>query len=165
MENPAIVPSSHSLPETDRRGKDCRRLNRAVRAALVLIAAGLTVVFALAWWLKPDPRGLGTHQQLGLPPCSFHWVTGLPCPSCGMTTSFSHLMHGDVRESLKANPVGTLLAGLCLAAIPWCVLSGLLGRRLLIGDFDMFAAYGVTVLLVLLLGAWGIRLGLLFFVE
>ena len=49
-----------------------------------------------------------THRQLGLPPCTFKEMTGLPCPSCGMTSSFALLVRGDVMNSLRANAVGTL---------------------------------------------------------
>ena len=35
---------------------------------------------------------MGTHQQLGLPPCNFVTLTGYPCPACGMTTSFALLV-------------------------------------------------------------------------
>src|SRR5438309_464388 len=84
-----------------------------VRGTLLGLALALVSVFAVAWWLTPykddgSPRSLATHQQLGLPPCTFYYTTGLPCPSCGMTTSFSLLMHGDVKNSLRANAVGTL---------------------------------------------------------
>src|SRR5205085_6174191 len=76
-------------------------LTWAVRAGLVVIAAGLTALFAVALWLDPYgpggvPLAMGTHRQLGLPPCNFQRLTGLPCPSCGMTTSFALLVRGDV---------------------------------------------------------------------
>src|SRR5262245_12806460 len=86
-------------------------LGRRVRLAVVGIAAGLVLLFAVAAWLDPygpdgQPLAMGTHKQLGLPECNFVRLTGLPCPSCGMTTSFALLMHGDLAASLQANPVG-----------------------------------------------------------
>ena len=101
-------------------------LRNWVRGMLLGVAIGLTAVFAVAFWLNPyqsdgSPRRMATHQQLGLPPCTFFSVTGLPCPSCGMTTSFALLVRGDVPNSLRANAVGTLLALFCLALIPWCL--------------------------------------------
>ena len=100
-------------------------LNNWVRVTLLGLTAGLVIVFAVAAWLNPyDADGqalqMETHRQLGLPPCTFYVLTGgLPCPSCGMTTSFALLMHGDVWNSLQANAAGTLLALLGLAFIPW----------------------------------------------
>ena len=59
--------------------------------------AGLTLVslLAVAGSLQPSPAGLGTHEQLGLPSCTFRWLFGMRCPSCGMTTSWSHAMRGQ----------------------------------------------------------------------
>src|SRR5262249_50885393 len=87
-----------------------------VRGLLVFVAVGLIGIFSIAIWLKPydasgNPLRQETHRQMGLPPCTFYVLTnGYPCPSCGMTTSFSLLMHGDVINSMKANAVGTFLA-------------------------------------------------------
>ncbi|NBO19844.1 MAG: DUF2752 domain-containing protein, partial [Proteobacteria bacterium] len=53
-------------------------------------------------WLTPDARGLGTHEQLGLPPCGFYLWYGLPCPSCGMTTSWPHFLTRQNSEILDS---------------------------------------------------------------
>ena len=79
--------------------------------------------FVVAACLEPDPQGFGTHQQLGLAPCSFQPLFGLPCPSCGMTTSFSHFIRGQWLLAVQANFTGTLLAFLCAVQIPWCLTS------------------------------------------
>src|SRR5262249_35779065 len=112
-----------------------------VKGALVVIAAGLVAVFVIAWRLNPyredgTPLRQETPRQLWMPPCPFHAVTGVPCPSCGMTTSFSLLIHGDVLNSLRANAVGTLLALFCLGVIPWAVLSVARGRSLFVRSLD-----------------------------
>jgi hypothetical protein len=112
---------------------DDPRLTLWVRAALVAIAAGLTLVFGLARRIDPyDPDGLPrrmeTHTQLGLPPCNFYRWTGRPCPACGMTTSFALMAHGDPVNSLRANAVGTLLAVAGAIALPWCLASLAAGR-------------------------------------
>jgi len=65
--------------------------------------------------LSPDPAGHGTHKQLGLGTCSILSATGVPCPVCGMTTSFSHMAHLDPLGSLAAQPFGTALFLLTLA--------------------------------------------------
>ncbi|MFN0054574.1 MAG: DUF2752 domain-containing protein [Planctomycetales bacterium] len=84
--------------------------------------------FALAGSLEPDPRGFGTHQRLGLPPCTFRVLCDIPCPSCGMTTSFAYLTRGQFAQAIHANIGGTLLALVCAAQIPWCWLSAWRGR-------------------------------------
>jgi hypothetical protein len=139
-------------------------LGRWARTGLALIAVGLVTVFGIARWLNPrnedgSPRRMETHRQLGLPPCTFYWVTGWPCPSCGMTTSFSHLAHGDMGESLRSNPAGTLLAACALIAIPWCAISATWGKRLGIRDYELLIARGMLALFGLLMVMWVIRLG------
>lgn len=76
-------------------------------AAIGMAALGLLVV---AWVLKPDVNGVGTHRQLGLPECGWIQAANLPCPSCGMTTAFSHAAHGDLIGSFVAQPMGMVLA-------------------------------------------------------
>lgn len=67
---------------------------------------GVLAVLGIGFWLKPDPRGYGTHRQLGFPPCTTFLFTGRPCPTCGMTTSVSACLHGNWRLAWKANPMG-----------------------------------------------------------
>ncbi len=104
------------------------------RAALLGIAFFLLVGFGFAYSLNPDPRGYGTHQQLGLPPCTFRLLFGRPCPGCGMTTSFSHFVRGQFVEAARANLAGTLLAAVCSLLIPWCLWSARIGRLWMISD-------------------------------
>jgi hypothetical protein len=84
--------------------------------------------FALAFMLTPNPRGFGTHESLGLPPCTFRMLFGIPCPSCGMTTSFSNLTHGNLTAAIRANAGGVLLAVVCALQVPWCWWSAYRGR-------------------------------------
>ncbi|HVU85954.1 MAG TPA: DUF2752 domain-containing protein [Pirellulales bacterium] len=94
--------------------------------------AGLILVglLAVAAGLQPSPTGLGTHEQLGLPPCTFRWLFGMRCPSCGMTTSWSHAVRGELTAALAANVGGALLAFGSIVAAPWCVVSAAAGRWL-----------------------------------
>ena len=101
-----------------------------VRIPLVAIGGMLAVVFGIALYLNPynadgTPRTMATHTTLGLPPCNFVLMTGKPCPSCGMTTSFSLLVRGDVGASLKANWVGTTLAVGWAGLLVWCFASAI----------------------------------------
>lgn len=137
-------------------------MGMVVRSALVLIALGLVAVFAVAFYLNPYRDGRtwheGTHQQLGLQPCTFKVHTGYPCPSCGMTSSFALLVRGDVWNSLQANAVGTLLALFCVLMIPWCVGSALRGRTLLLADPESFFLRLLVAFLVLTLLRWAMVL-------
>jgi hypothetical protein len=135
------------------------RLTWMVRGSLLVMAGLLATVFALAFWLKPygpdgRPLRMETHRQMGLPPCTFYDYTGLPCPSCGMTTSFALLVRGDVWPSLKANAVGTLLAVFCLGLIPWALACALCGRLLGVSSAERAMTWVVAVLITLLLVRW-----------
>lgn len=90
----------------------------------------LLALLGIAACLRPDPSGRGTHQQLGLPPCTFAFLVGRPCPSCGMTTSWSLLLHGHPWRALEANTGGVLLALAALVTGPWLIASAWLGRAL-----------------------------------
>lgn len=140
-------------------------LSRGARCWLAIVALGLALVLGIGRWIEPtdpqgQPRTQGTHQQLGLPPCTVFFMTGWPCPGCGLTTSFSHLMHGNIVYSLKANPVGTFMAILCGVLVPWLLLSAITGRRLGIPDYSDWTCRAVVTMVVLLFLQWGIRLGI-----
>jgi hypothetical protein len=64
---------------------------------IFLILAGLT----LAWFLAPGT--LGDESAGGLVLCPFKNLTGLPCPGCGMTRAFHHLVHLRFAEAAAAN--------------------------------------------------------------
>ncbi len=81
--------------------------HRLPAIGLWIASVALLIVSAM---LDPDPRGFGTHEALGLPPCSFLARTGLPCVACGMTTAFSLAAHGRLIDALLAQPAGAILA-------------------------------------------------------
>jgi Protein of unknown function (DUF2752) len=100
------------------------------RLPLVLVGIGLVALLGVSARLTPSPAGLGTHHQLGLPECSVRQFVGIRCPSCGMTTSWAHLVRGQVVAAVKANSGGALLAIVAFAAGPWMLLCGVRGRWL-----------------------------------
>ena len=48
--------------------------------------------------------------------CPLRRFLGIPCPTCGMTTSFAHMGGMRIREAFLANPAGPLLFALLLTA-------------------------------------------------
>jgi len=135
------------------------RLVWYVRGFLVFIAVSLTILFTAAAWIHPyaddgSAQTMATHTQLGLPRCTMVELTAKPCPACGMTTSFSLLMHGDVWSSLKANWVGTLLAIFWLCLIPWSAIGAVRGRYLFIRSAEVLTTVCVCTLLVLMISRW-----------
>jgi len=73
---------------------------------------------ALGLWLEPDPRGLGTHEQLGLPACGVREWSGFPCPTCGTTTAAALLLHGQPVVSWNTQPFGFLFV---LGTLAFCL--------------------------------------------
>jgi hypothetical protein len=157
-------PSTSSSQEPEKVLEVVPVLRPWVRGTLVGMALALIGVFAVAGWLQPynddgSPRQMATHRQMGLPPCTFYAKSGLPCPSCGMTTSFALLMHGDVGNSLRANAVGTMLAGFCLLLIPWCLASAVCQRTLFIRSMERSLTVVVLAFLSMMLLRWMLVLG------
>lgn len=128
------------------------------RAILLGIALCLISGFLVALQVSPDPRGYGTHQQLGLPPCMFRLITGYPCAGCGMTTSFAHFVRGHFYEAAHANPAGVLLATVLTIIIPWCGLSAWSGRLWLVAEPVIFGCVLTICLAVMTVLVWLIRL-------
>ena len=165
-ENPEMQPTppveKNAIPIA--RVKKPRRVERAgrwVRISMLAIGGMLAVVFAIALYLDPynadgSPRTMATHTKLGLPPCNFVLMTGKPCPSCGMTTSFSLLVHGDVGNSLKANWVGTTLAVVWAGLLVWCFASAMAGKLYFIppNRGELVLTFSVGGFLVIMIGRW-----------
>ncbi len=135
-------------------------LSMTSRGIALLLAAAPLLLLGVASQLQPSDSGLGTHQQLGLPPCTLRVLTGIRCPACGMTTSWTHFAQGDWGQSIAVQPGGFLLA---LYGLAWSVTAGRVGlsgtmatwaaqRRLGIG----LVAIGVVVLVDWGRDVWGI---------
>jgi hypothetical protein len=100
-----------------------------VRTAHSCAVLGLAAILLLSLWFKPDPRGLGTHEQLWLRPCSSYALTGLPCPFCGMTTAFAHMARGEIRDAALAQPAGALGFIACVALLPIAIGAAISGKN------------------------------------
>jgi len=132
------------------------RLTRTGRCLLGLWTLALLAGFAAAASVPPDPRGYGTHEAFGMPACSFRQTLNIPCPSCGMTTSFSHFVRGQFVQSARANRAGLFLATACLLQIPWCWLSIYQGRLWNIDRPDVALLYGFVAMSVVVLCHWSL---------
>lgn len=63
------------------------------RAAAVLVGYGLTFVALLSGQMK----------------CAFAMATRHPCPGCGTTRAASALLHGDLAQAFRYNPMGPVV--------------------------------------------------------
>ena len=74
--------------------------------ALALLAGSLLLpLLAFDWIMSP--------QALVL--CPLRAVTGIPCPSCGLTRALAQLERGHLAEALKFHPFSPLILALALA--------------------------------------------------
>lgn len=94
----------------DERSDDALTGRWVLRIAALVIAVVPLGLMSVTRQLQPNSNGLGTHQQLGLPPCSMRALFGIRCPSCGMTTSWAHFTRGQWWQSMRMNFGGFLLA-------------------------------------------------------
>jgi hypothetical protein len=67
------------------------------------LAGGLAVL-----WLTSPPA---------IPLCGFHWLTGRPCPLCGLTRAFFALARGQWAEALHWHALSPLAAVMLLALL------------------------------------------------
>jgi hypothetical protein len=126
-------------------------VDRAV--ALLVAAAGIAAVVALAR-ITPDPRGYGTHEQLGLAECGWPQRYGMPCPTCGVTTAACWLVHLSPWRALATQPFGAALALAGLAAVTAALLDLARGRSFLVRAYTFRLGRWLLGGLALLLGAW-----------
>lgn len=116
---------------------------RWIRVGVMLAGLLLLGLLFATRWLTPDTRGLGTHEQLGLPPCGFYVWWGIPCPSCGMTTSWAWLVQFEFAEAFRQHSGGALLGLFSLGLGLWCVFSAMRGSW--IGGWPSSLAWAVVM--------------------
>lgn len=136
------------------------RVGTNARLAWAGVALACAVVLGVARYLEPDARGYGTHRQLGFYryPCSFVVTSGLPCPTCGMTTAFSLIVHGRPGSAFKAQPAGAVL---CLGTMGLLVfsLSVVISGKMVAVNWDRIGPVRFTLAVgVLILGGWGFKI-------
>ena len=148
------VPPILTVPVRPRRASPTARL---VAAGIALACLAVLVTAAV---LTPSGGGTGTHRALGLAPCGMLQATGLPCMTCGYTTSFTHFADGNLLASLYIQPGGTLVA-LAAAATVW--VGGYVaatGRPIHRRLAKLPAGWMVAALVGILVLAWGWKIGL-----
>jgi hypothetical protein len=128
------------------------RLRLPARLLAFVVALACLSVLTVASRLPPNRDGVGSHRALGLKGCQFLDSTGLPCPSCGMTTSFAWFAHGNLVASVYVQPMGAALAIIAAACVWGGLYVALTGRpvyrllRLLPGRYYALPLLGLAVL-------------------
>jgi len=132
-----------------------RNLTPVERGLHLFVAAAFAASIALAILvLAPDPSGRGAHRQLGLPPCMLEYLTGIPCPLCGMTTSFTLMARGRILHALDVQPAGALAFTTVIIAIAALLLAAARGRGLHEWAWRRLLAVSSVVALIIIIAAW-----------
>ncbi len=96
--------------------------------------AGSMVILLLSWFMSTgDGRevwlpGVGVIPEI----CTLHTRFGVDCPGCGLTRSFIHLAHGNLRAAWALNPVSLLMFAFVASQIP--LVMNLIWSRTRIGS-------------------------------
>ncbi|MCX5643677.1 MAG: DUF2752 domain-containing protein [Phycisphaerae bacterium] len=109
--------------------------------------------------------GLWLAQRVGFDfgvlfgPCGMKQRTGLPCPTCGMTTCVLAFARGEVLTAFYVQPAGAFLCALLVVGAFFAFLTGVLG--VYFGFFDrlrteLTVKYVVVGLLVILAVGWAV---------
>ncbi len=123
----------------------------------LFITVALTVL-GFGWYLTPSIQGLGTHEQLGLPPCGFYTFTGIPCPSCGLTTSVSGWLHGESWLAFRSQPFGIVII-VVLVWGSWLSVVGIFRKRTITELLRPSTLEKIQIgLLILFLLSWATKL-------
>jgi len=121
------------------------------RLGALLTILGAAAVLVTARLLTPDPTGYGTHEHVFLLPCVFRWLTGLPCPFCGMTTAFALMARGEIAATFGIHVLGPVAY-----VVTWGILSagvvGLVRDRRALPQWLFGQRAGRVILLIILLG-------------
>jgi len=89
--------------------------------------------------------------------CSFHTVTGLPCPGCGMTRGMTALLRGRVAEAWHWHPFTPLIAVGGVLILACCLLPPRPRDRLAAMVERVEQRTGITIIAIvamILFGLW-----------
>ena len=143
--------------EVDRNDRYTSTYSPIQRLAMAGVAIGLAILLVTAGRLTPNPAGLGTHQQLGLPPCSSLVIFGVRCPACGMTTSWALLLDGDILNAVRVNTGGVMLALIAAVGVLCQSLMAWSGRREILPWFMNFVLWSLIAALSVAVLQWLLR--------
>jgi len=149
MPDMSVAPSKPEPPVAEQR---------PARLAGLLTAIPCWAILVVGLSLTPRAKGDGTHTQLGLPECKTMVIDGVPCPTCGMTTSISAAAHGDFAESARANVFGTVLFFALVGFGTAAVIQTVFGTDILGRIFHRRVWLFVGILITGILVGWAIKL-------
>lgn len=117
-------------------------------ASSELVAAAGVAALGVSALLSPE------HIEDGPVICPFRRLTGLPCPGCGLTRSWTYLTHGWWRESLHVHLFGPILALVVLVLAVAVVRAWV--RRTPAPSLDRLVRHPVALLVIVAWLGWAV---------
>jgi len=144
--------SKQSNPE-----KICARPASRQRLKAGVVFCVIMVVFSFFFAVANGRINIGRF----ILPCGFKQQYGLPCPTCGMTTSILAFVRGRIFEAFYIQPAAAFLCCLLIVAAVWAFLiavfampCGFITRCVSLCKFR----YIVLVIIIIITGGWAVTL-------
>jgi hypothetical protein len=106
----------------------------------VAAASGVAAAVLVALW-RLDPS-----TSAVFPPCLFRALTGWQCPGCGSARALHALLHGQLTDALRLNPLA--VAALPLAAVE-CLYRAAGGRPSLLSRLGSRSTLAIAAAVIL----------------
>jgi hypothetical protein len=127
---------------------------RIIAAVICLAVAAFFGIFAAAGHYNID-----MGRVLGY--CGFKQRTGLPCPTCGMTTATVAFAQGKIFEAFYIQPACALLCSVTVVAAFLALIVAVFGVYFrFIGRFfaEIKLKYMILALIIILAAGWAVTL-------
>jgi len=151
-----VKPYVHTDQASVEGAQSSRQIVTPYRLRGLLVAGVCWLGLGVAAWLSPAVSGQGTHEQLGIPPCSMLVQTGWPCPTCGLTTSMAAMTHGKIALAWRAHPFGVVVF-LLVVVLAVTGTAELATGRNVIGKLRP-SVWWLWALLIAMLSGWLVKL-------
>lgn len=103
-------------------------------------------------------RIVDPNRPLPFDVCVFKRLTGIPCPTCGLTRALCHALHGDWGVSFGYHPAGILLAAGLIGWMLWSAAEAAGGRRFAEAARGRLCTSMIGAGIVVSITAWVVRL-------
>jgi hypothetical protein len=134
-------------------------VGRSDRLVHALVAAAMAAVFVASFCSIDRVRFreplAGQEGPVAL--CLLRHLTGIPCPTCGMTRSFCCMSRGEFAEAALFHPLGPVIYAMLAVVFVRSAGIALLGRTWL-GRTARVLVWSVPVLGIVAVAIWVVRL-------
>jgi hypothetical protein len=128
-----------------------RLLATAERIARVRMSGFLTALLAVGALVNPQ-------RPVPIDLCLLKRLTGLDCPTCGLTRAVCSLLQGDWAASLSFHPAGILVVVSVAAWTMWSALEAWRGQAIWMTGRKTLARLAGAAIALLSLATWIVRL-------